>query len=123
MLSLGVWLRPHVPGGPAMVPALIAAATLVTAPATSRNRAASLIRDGLSAMGNGEMQAAAATFRKASDLASDDALAWTNLGMVQSHAAEMAGHYRAYLAHGADDGPGRTTVAARLAEVESRRRA
>src|SRR5690348_6332090 len=74
VLSLGVWLQPHVPAGPAMTPATIAAAMPVTAPAvTSRDRAASLIQDGLNAVRDGQIQAAAAAFREASDLAPDDA--------------------------------------------------
>jgi len=159
VLSLGVWLQPHVPAGPAMTPATIAAAMPVTAPAvTSRDRAASLIQDGLNAVRDGQIQAAAAAFREASDLAPDDALAWTNLGVVliregdeargveslrrglrvapdypeahrnlavvldrQGHTAETVSHYRAYLAHSADDAPGWTTVTARLTEIEARR--
>jgi hypothetical protein len=42
VLSLGVWPRPHVPAGLAMAPAPIAAATPVTGPAMSHDRAARL---------------------------------------------------------------------------------
>lgn len=92
VLSLGVWLQPHVPAGPAMTPATIAAAMPVTAPAvTSRDRAASLIQDGLNAVRDGQIQAAAAAFREASDLAPDDALAWTNLGVVLIREGDEAG--------------------------------
>ena len=42
VLSLGVWLPPHVPAGPALAPAPIAAAMLVTAPATSHDGSAPL---------------------------------------------------------------------------------
>ena len=42
VLSLGVRLLPHVPAGPALAPAPIAAAMPVTAPVTSHDRSAGL---------------------------------------------------------------------------------
>jgi len=40
VLSLRVWLLPHVPAGPALAPAPIAASMPVTASATSHDRSA-----------------------------------------------------------------------------------
>jgi Flp pilus assembly protein TadD len=56
----------------------------------SRERVASLIQDGLAAARNGEIEAAATAFRKASDMDPGDAEAWTNLGVVLIRSGEEA---------------------------------
>jgi tetratricopeptide (TPR) repeat protein len=56
-----------------------------------RERAAALIEAGLTAVRNGEIGAAAAAFREASEIAPSDARAWTNLGVVLIRTGNEAG--------------------------------
>jgi len=94
-LSLTLWLRPQVSAPPAAKPpALVsvpASVSLATTPAPLlRERVASLIQDGLVAARRGEIETAAAAFRKASDIDPSDAEAWTNLGVVLIRAGDEA---------------------------------
>ena len=85
-LSLTLWLRPEISAPPtAKPPGLVsmpAPVGLAVTPPPPRERVASLIQDGLAAARNGEVETAAAAFRKASDIDPSDAEAWTNLGVV-----------------------------------------
>jgi len=86
-LSLTLWLRPEVLAPPtATPPALVSGPAPVSLAAIQapppRERVASLMQDGLVAARNGEIETAAAAFRKASEMDPGDAEAWTNLGVV-----------------------------------------
>jgi Flp pilus assembly protein TadD len=85
-LSLTLWLRPEISAPPtAKLPGLVsvpAPVSLAVTPPPPRERVASLIQDGLAAARSGEVETAAAAFRKASDIDPSDAEAWTNLGVV-----------------------------------------
>ena len=94
-LSLTLWLRPQVSAPPSAkppvlvrVPAPVSLATTGAPP--PRERVASLIQDGLVAARNGEIEAAAAAFRKASDIDPSDAEASTNLGVVLIRSGDEA---------------------------------
>ena len=94
-LALTLWLRPQAAVVPAAnQPALInvsAPVTVSTPLATSpRERVATLIQDGLAKARSGEIEAAAAAFRQASDLDPTEALAWTNLGVVLIRSGDEA---------------------------------
>lgn len=94
-LSLTLWLRPEVSTPPtAKPPALVSGPAPVGLAATQtpppRERVASLIQDGLVAARNGEIETAAAAFRKASDIDPAAAEAWTNLGVVLIRSGDEA---------------------------------
>ena len=92
-LALALWLRPQAAVRPAVKPpALVgvsAPATPSTLPGPSpHERAASLIKDGLAAARNGEIEAATTAFRQATELDPADAAAWTNLGVVLTRSGD-----------------------------------
>jgi cytochrome c-type biogenesis protein CcmH/NrfG len=93
VLSFGLWLRPSMSThsaakSPVSVEAPPPARLVAPSP---RERAAALIEDGLTAVRNGEIGAAAAAFREASEIAPRDARAWTNLGVVLIRTGDEAG--------------------------------
>jgi len=94
-LTLTLWLRPEVSAPPTAKPlALVSGPAPVSPAATqappSRERVASLLQDGLVAARNGEIDMAAAAFRKASEIDPADAEVWTNLGVVLIRSGEEA---------------------------------
>ena len=92
-LSLTLWLRPQVSVPPAAKPPVLVSVPAPVSPATTpapptHEQVASLVQSGLAAARNGEIETAAAAFRKASDIDPGDAEAWTNLGVVLVRSGE-----------------------------------
>jgi len=93
-LAVTVMLRPHSPAGPAarpaappLLPTLMAASP--APPAVSvRDRTAALMRAGIEAARQGEMDEAAVAFRKAVEVDPTDAEAWSSLGVVLVRAGD-----------------------------------
>jgi len=94
-LALTLWLRPPPVVRPAVKsPTVVAVSAPVSTPApsitSSRERAATLIQSGLTAARQGEIDAAAAAFREASQIEPGSAEAWTNLGVVLIRSGDEA---------------------------------
>jgi Flp pilus assembly protein TadD len=81
-LSLTLWHRPQVPFSPAATASAPAVGLVATPASPSPDPYAALIHKGVSDARQGELQAAVAAFRRASDIDPGNPLAWTNLGVV-----------------------------------------
>jgi hypothetical protein len=109
-LAVAVTLRPH----SSRLPSLHATATTIpvsgpptraligplAAPAppvtSNRDRVAALMRTGVGAAESGDMQEAAAVFRKAAEIDPANALAWSSLGVVLVRAGDEAAGIEAF---------------------------
>jgi Tfp pilus assembly protein PilF len=95
VLALTLWLRPPPVVRPAVKSPIVVAVSApvsTSAPSitSSRERAAMLIQSGLTAARQGEIDAAAAAFREASQIEPGSAEAWTNLGVVLIRSGDEA---------------------------------